>query len=374
MALTIKTAKAKTTVKSALESEKVLLALQKQHGEQVAVKGGKFSPVPRIPLGIFPFDLATGGGIPRSRLTVFTGPESSGKSLNMYMAMVAVQRMGETAVLIDGEHAWDGEWGKAVGIDVGKLIVVQPSNAEQCVDAVEAFLYAKDVGIVGVDSVSAMVTENEIKSEAGKMIVAGSAMMVTKMMHKAGIAFTEGSKVGHLPSLLCISQTRYEIGKLFGDPEKMTGGQCFKFTSSLTCRFYGKNVVVEEVNKSKPTFKHVQGVIKKYKCPIVGTAFEFNQCILPHRGLGIGQVESWNTVEAFLKAQGQLVKGKTNWLLFGQEYKTLDLIKTRCREDYQFRTKCESAVAEMAVKIDTEPETKTKPKAKVDKATGEIVE
>ena len=370
MAITIK--KGKPAPKRALESEKVLSALQKQHGEQVGVRGGKFAPVQRIPLGMFPFDLAVGGGIPRSRVSIFYGPESSGKSLNMYLAMLSVQRTGETAVLIDAEHAWDEAWGRAIGLDLDKLIIIQPDNAEQAVDAVEAFLYARDVGLVGVDSVSAMVTENEIKSGAEKQIVAGSAAMVTKMVHKATVALSKEAKIGHLPALLCISQTRYEIGKQFGDPEKFTGGNALRFVSSLTCRFYGKPVIVEAISKSKPTFKHVQGIVKKYRCPIIGTSFEYHQCILPHGNLAIGQVEAWNTVESFLKAQGQLVKAKGGWELFGpkgRNYKTLDLIKNDYREDHKFARQCEQAVVIRAHKIDALPAG-----AKVDKATGEIVE
>lgn len=352
-----------------LASDKVLGELKKQHGDQVAAKGGVFKPVERIPFGIFPLDLATGGGIPRSRVAVLYGPESSGKSLDLYMAMLQTQRMGETAVLVDCEHAWDQAWGKLIGLNTDKLIIVQPDNAEQAVDAVEAFLYAKDVGLVGVDSVSAMVTENEIVSGAEKQIVAGSAAIVSKMVRKAGIALSKEAKEDHLPALVCIAQTRYEIGKTHGDPEKFSGGNALKFASSLTLRFYGKNVMVESISKSKPTFKHVSGIVKKYRCPIIGRAFEFDQCILPHGNLGIGQVEAWNTVSSFLKAQGQLAKGKTEWELFGKGYKTLDLIKDEYRAEPKFARKCELAVTEMAKKIDKVPET-----VKIDKETGEIVE
>jgi recombination protein RecA len=187
MAVTLKSAKG---LPKSLASDKVLSELKKQHGDQVATKGGVFKPVPRIPTGIFPLDLATGGGIPRSRVSILYGPESSAKSMQGYLALRQVQAMGETAVLIDAEHAWDNEWGGILGLDTKKLIVVQPDNAEQAVDAVEAFLYAKDVGMVLVDSVSAMVTENEIVSGAEKQIVAGAAAIVSKMVRKATMALS----------------------------------------------------------------------------------------------------------------------------------------------------------------------------------------
>lgn len=349
-------------------SDKVLGELKKQHGEQVAQRGGIFKPVPRIPTGIFPLDLSTGGGIPRSRVTIFYGPESSAKSMEMYLAMRQVQLMGETAVLVDAEHVWDNDWGGGLGLDTTKLIVVQPDNAEQAVDAVEAFLYAKDVGLVGVDSVSSMVTENEIVSGASKQIVAGSAAIVSKMVRKAGIALTKEKKLGHLPALVTIAQTRYDIGKTHGDPEKFSGGNALKFASSLTLRFYGKKTMVEKVNDKKPAFIHVSGIIKKYRCPIIGRAFEYDQVLIPHEGMLLGQVEAWNTVSSFLKGQGQLTKVGNVWMLFNQSYKLLDHINTRYHEDGLFARQCESAVTDYAKKIDSIPKT-----AKIDKATGEIL-
>ena len=44
----------------------------------------------RIPTGLFPFDLATGGGFPRGRASVIYGPESSNKT-NMALRAIANQ-------------------------------------------------------------------------------------------------------------------------------------------------------------------------------------------------------------------------------------------------------------------------------------------
>lgn len=352
-----------------LASDRVLAELRKQHGEQVATKGGKFKPVPRIPTGVFPFDLATGGGFPRSRVAILYGTESSTKSIQMYLAMRQVQLMGETPVLVDCEHAWDNEWGGILGLDTKNLIVVQPDNAEQAVDAVESFLYAKDVGMVGVDSVSAMVTENEITSGAEKMIVAGAAGIVSKMVRKSTVALSKENKLGHMPALVVISQTRYEIGKTHGDPEKFSGGNALKFASSLTVRLYGKKVMVERVDKHKPAHITVSGIVKKYKCPIIGRTFEFDMPLVAQGDQQVGQVEAWNTVASFLKAQGQLAKKeKGGWVLFGHDYKVLEEIRDQYRAEEKFARRCEDAVTEAAKKIDKMPVN-----AKIDKETGEIL-
>ena len=102
---------------------------------------------------------------------------NSGKTALAYLLMAQVQREGKKAIYIDAEATLDPHWAAMFGIDVNKLFVITPAYAEQAVDAVEAMLYAKDVGIVVVDSVAALTTDNEIASSSEKMNVGGNAYL-----------------------------------------------------------------------------------------------------------------------------------------------------------------------------------------------------
>jgi len=54
--------------------------LQKDYGPSIAKRGSDdYVDTPRLPTGIFPFDLASGGGFPMGRVSIVFGPESSGK-------------------------------------------------------------------------------------------------------------------------------------------------------------------------------------------------------------------------------------------------------------------------------------------------------
>jgi recombination protein RecA len=55
----------------------VLAAHQKDKGDSIGSFGGHPMQVTRLPTGLLPFDLATGGGLPRGRCTIVYGPESS---------------------------------------------------------------------------------------------------------------------------------------------------------------------------------------------------------------------------------------------------------------------------------------------------------
>ena len=63
-----------------------------------------------IPTGSFALDLALGvGGLPRGRVTEVYGPELSGKTTLCLHAIAECQKMGDTAAIVDTEHALDRE-------------------------------------------------------------------------------------------------------------------------------------------------------------------------------------------------------------------------------------------------------------------------
>lgn len=62
-----------------LSAAQLMKKQQKEYGGTIGNFGGKLHQCTRLPTGWFPFDLATGGGIPQGRTTLIFGPESSGK-------------------------------------------------------------------------------------------------------------------------------------------------------------------------------------------------------------------------------------------------------------------------------------------------------
>ena len=248
----------------------VLVKINKDFGQGVATVGVPKDLTDRIPTGIFQFDLATGGGIPQGKVSIIYGSESSGKTTLTLKLIAFVQRvLGKKAVFIDLENSLDMEWAEKCGVLIDELVVMHPDTAEQTVDIVEAVLYADDVGIVVLDSLGAMTTENEIQSGADKMIVGGASLIVGKMIRKAVAAMNSQKKQGFMPTLVLINQVRIKIGVMFGDPETMPGGNAVRFASSLSVRLYGKDKIIKEVHSSLPAVKEVSAIIKNRKGPVV---------------------------------------------------------------------------------------------------------
>lgn len=232
-----------------MSSAKELMSkLKKEHGASVVTVGADgFVDYPRIPTGIFPLDLATGGGIPLGKCTVIYGMESSNKTNVTLKCIAEGQRMypDKFAVFIDAENSLDTKWAEKLGVDVSRIMVVHPDYAEQAVDMIETFLYADDVFMVVLDSIAALTTQNEIESSAEKAVVGGASLVVGKLYRKVTVAQNQMSKSGKIPpAFVAINQVRTKIGVMFGDPECLRGDTLINFAD-------GSSHTIEEVVNEK---------------------------------------------------------------------------------------------------------------------------
>jgi hypothetical protein len=168
---------------------------------------------------------------------------------------------------------------------------------------------------------------------------------VGKLIRKCGNALTIQSKKGNEPLLVMLNQIRHKIGQTHGNPESTPGGNALRFACSMIVRLYSKGRLVGEVNSKRPTFKDTSGIIKKWKVPIVGDTFEYAVCMIPHNGLGLGEVDAWNTVANYLKSYGVLVKGaKEGWECMGESFKTLEQVHAHYFEDLKFGNRAREMV------------------------------
>lgn len=318
----------------AATSKDLLATFQKQHGAAIGSFGGSLVDVPRLPTGVFAFDVATGGGWPRGKASILYGPESSGKT-NLVLRSIRMHQLlhpDDTAVFLDIEHSWDPVWAALMGVDTDRVAVLSPDYAEQAVDMAESFLYADDCGMVVIDSLAALTTQNEVESSAEKQIVGGASNSIGKLCRKATIALSQVAKANRHPTLLMVNQTRFKIGVMFGDPEGMPGGNAPKFMASLWVRVYGKNKTDPKVSKTMPVIKDVQFVLKKWKVPVLAANGRFEMAMIPHDGLRVGECDDFSTVKSYLEGLDLFDKTsgkKGGWTICGEDYPTQQAFKDR---------------------------------------------
>ena len=240
--------------------------LEKNYGKGIVIRMGE-NPrmnVSAISTGSVSLDMALGvGGLPRGRIIEIFGPESSGKTTLALHAIAEVQKKGEIAAFIDAEHALDPEYAKNLGVDIDELLVSQPDSGEQALEILETLVRTTVVGIVVVDSVAALVPQQEIDGDMGAAHVGLHARLMSQALRKLSGTISKTNCI-----VIFINQLREKVGVMYGNPETTTGGRALKFYASVRIDIrrsetlkngsdvYGNRVKCKVVkNKVAPPFK-----------------------------------------------------------------------------------------------------------------------
>jgi len=182
-----------------------------------------------ISTGLYSLDDAlTIGGYPRGRVVEIFGPESSGKTTMALLAVAEAQKMGLAVAYLDTEHSLDFDLAAIMGVDVDKLHFSQPECGEQGITIVKELVNTREVGMIVVDSVAALVPRAELEGDIGDNAVGAHARLMSQSMRHLVTPVYESNTL-----LMFINQIRMKIGVLWGNPETTTGGEALKFYSSV---------------------------------------------------------------------------------------------------------------------------------------------
>ena len=176
------------------------------------------------------------------------------------------QKKGGTCAFIDAEHALDPQYAEKLGVNVDELLLSQPDTGEQALEVADMLVKSKNVDLVIIDSVAALVPKAEIEGEMGDHHVGLQARLMSQALRKiTGNIQRSGATV------VFINQIRMKIGVMFGSPETTTGGNALKFYSSVRLDIRrigavkdGDEVVGNETrvkvvkNKVSPPFKQCE--------------------------------------------------------------------------------------------------------------------
>lgn len=198
-------------------------------GAIMRLGSGQREAIDAISTGSLSLDMALGvGGIPRGRITEIYGPESGGKTTLALHVVAEAQKAGGLALFVDAEHALDTEYARALGVDVDRLYISQPTTGEEALEIMDAIIRSGAVDLVVLDSVAALVPRAEIEGEMGDSFVGVQARMMSQALRKLG-----GSISKSRTAAVFINQLREKIGVMYGNPEVTPGGRALKFWASV---------------------------------------------------------------------------------------------------------------------------------------------
>ena len=219
---------------TAARNKNLDLAIQqiaKDYGEGAIMRLGdeKIVDIDVIPTGNILIDRALGvGGFPRGRVVEVYGPEGSGKTTLTLTVIAQAQKRGGLAAFIDVEHALDPQYARKLGVDLGELLISQPSSGEEALRICETLIRSNSLDVIVIDSVAALVTRAELEGEIGDATVGAQARLMSAALRKLTALISKARTC-------CIftNQIREKIGVMFGNPETTPGGRALKFYASV---------------------------------------------------------------------------------------------------------------------------------------------
>jgi len=300
--------------------------------------------IKRVSFGVFALDIASGGGVPRGRITMLHGDKSTGKSCIAMKIAAEFQRCdrltgkpylridsggeieeldfgrsGEpqpmNVVWVDLEHTFEIDWARKWGIDTDYLYVVQPASSEEAIDICDGLIRSNKCDLVIVDSIAALSPSAEIEGASGEVHMGLNARLFNQALRK----WTSGlNACGLLSETQCsivlINQFRLKIGG--GVVYKTTPcGEGHKYFASIEIVFTKKDFINDPIT-NRPIGILVEFMFKKNKTapPMRGGQYEI-YFVNSDTNDGIGSTGEIGQIFDFAKYWG-LIKSSGKWVSF----------------------------------------------------------
>lgn len=220
----------------------------------------------KLPFSSPLLNYSTYGGIPRGQITEFYGDPGGGKSstavdicknahkifIDEHEAQLSELRekssrgdktssqllaeledRGPKKILyVDLEHSFDSDWSRKLGVRKEDIDIMQPPDvvAEDILQTIHELIESNELGLVVLDSIPSLVTQQELEKKYGERTVASLAGLLTTFCKKIVPLLKR-----YDTTLLVINQVRDNMDNPYVD--QTPGGRALKFYCSLRIKF-----------------------------------------------------------------------------------------------------------------------------------------
>lgn len=215
-----------------IEMEKI----EKQYGIGTMV-GDNNQKLDIIPSGSLKYDIECGiGGYARGKVYEFMGWESCGKSTASLHAIVEAQKLGLSALLIDGEQSFEPIYATALGVNIDKphlhIYQMDEGGGEKAYDIAMRLIKTSAFGLLIIDSQTALIPKKMFDDPAESSNLGLHARLMSRVVPQF-MALAASYNV----CVIFISQFREKIGVMYGSPETTNGGNALKMYSHVRLTF-----------------------------------------------------------------------------------------------------------------------------------------
>lgn len=234
----------------------------KEYSNGIATKGIDKTEIGKIPFSSPRANYMLYGGIPRGRIVEFYGAENSGKTTSAldicHNAQIIFEKeykekkkTDKTAekqkvLYVDCENTLDIKWAKKLKVDVDDIILLRPQEetAEQILQMIYEFIETEEVGLVVLDSIPVMVSQQAYEKDMTEKTYAGISAPLTTfcskvipLLHRTNCTF------------IGINQVRDNLSG-YGGAKVTVGGHAWKHACTVRIEF-AKGSFLDKDNKEK---------------------------------------------------------------------------------------------------------------------------
>lgn len=180
--------------------------------------------------GSFSLDISTGiGGVPRGLVTEIYGPEGTGKTTLALSIAKNVLADNRKILYLDTEGLLSNEYLRSFlgDFDEHSFIVVRPPSAEIAFSIIEDFVDDRGAGLVVLDSLAGLPSEQEISKDFGEATVAVLPRLMASFLRRNRLKLYKND----VAMVIC-NQVRDRIGSFIAAYES-PGGHALKHLASL---------------------------------------------------------------------------------------------------------------------------------------------
>lgn len=220
-----------------------------------------------IPTGLPQLDRILGiGGIPFGRITEISGQWSVGKTTLALALIKSAQEHGYKTIWDDCEWAWDGNYAKALGVELSKLMLLQTRAAEDSLDQLLEYVEKGKDTLIVIDAVGALHPREEAEKDSGSRTVGAQSSLVARFCRKIVPMLALNNN-----ALVVLNHEYTPIDTNGGRPQvKTSGGKKLEYHKSIWIRLkkvgtYLKSGTREDGSPNIIGFD-VEAEIQKNKC------------------------------------------------------------------------------------------------------------
>lgn len=243
----------------------------KKFEEEIVTVGLKDYDYTRIPFTSPRMNYCTFGGIPVGKITEFYGEDHGGKTTTALDIVANYQNMdtGKEVLYVDAENTLDVEWARKIGVDVDKLILIQPQS-QSAEDVFQMICDAIDTGEVGLwilDSIGVLSGKDELDGDIEDKTYAGISKALTKFSKRVEMSMKKYHCTG-----IGINQIREDLKSQWGG-YTTPGGKAWRHICSVRMQFSRGKFIDEKGNELTRSAENPAGNIvmmsmtKNKTCP-----------------------------------------------------------------------------------------------------------